>query len=91
MLGLLHHALTLLSLGFNDLIIVVQHLLHGLDLKNGSKSLVLPDETNPQQTIPLDVIDLRGWILWLHPDDGRLNFWWRSEIVLSYLHQVVNL
>ena len=71
--------------------LLLQDLHHLLVLEGCCKGLVLADEADAKQSVPLEKIDIRKGILRLYSYDAALDLRRRLEVVLSDLDEVVYL
>ncbi len=67
----------------------LQHLQYLLLFERRLQGLVLSDEANAQQSLPLQKVDIGQWVFGLYADDAAFNFGRRFEVVLADLDQVV--
>lgn len=71
--------------------VLLQNFKNFLILKSGFKSFIFSYETNSQQSIPFEKINVRKRIFRFDSHNTGLNLWWRLEVVFSDLYQMVNL
>ena len=81
----------LLILRAPGLVVLLEHLEDALGLEVCMHGLVSPREQDTREAVKLFESNRRRRIQWHNAYDGAFNVWWRPEVILADVHNMVDL